>query len=338
VEIPELAQALNQACSKFDIGRLQELRVRLRSLDRAAASAIFDARTIHPDYAFHVGGRTELQFNIGEEDRNGRRVIRHGVAFSLELSQSLPSIDPLLPKIERFNDYVCAHPEDFPRLRMWHHTPQGRHAEHNVAPITDEIIKPGAFIMLGRWVPNTEVSTEDILLDFDRLLPLYAYVESDHSLKVNSSATSFRAGCPDFVLATTVSIQAQTIDVALRHKALQRVLFDCLCAESGSENVSIEHKLELGVSVDAAVRSTNGLSFYELKIAPSVQACVRAAIGQLLEYTYWPSTERARELIVVGESWPDEDAVAYLELLRERFLLPLWYRQIAPNQGLGPRT
>jgi hypothetical protein len=337
VEIPELAEALNQACSRFDIGRLQELRARLRSLNRPAASAIFDARTIHQEYAFHVGGRTELQFNVGAEDRNGRRVIRHGVAFSLELSQSLPSIEPLLPKIERFNDYVRAHPEDFPRFRMWHHTAQGRHAEHDVTPIPNEIIKPGAFIMLGRWVKDTEVDIEEILLDFDRLLPLYAYVESDYSLMATTMETSFSAGCPSFVLATTMSTPARTVDVALRHKALQRILYDCLCAESGPENVRIEHKLELGISVDAAVRTAAGLSFYELKIAPSVQACVRAALGQLLEYAYWPSTERAIELIVVGECRPDEAAVRYLELLRERFSLPLWYRRISPARTLGPR-
>ncbi|MGH2403364.1 MAG: hypothetical protein ACRDGN_02765, partial [bacterium] len=67
-------------------------------------------RAIHPNYAFHVGGRTELQFNIGEEERDGQAVVRHGVAFSLELSQSLPSIEPLLPKIARFNDYVRERP------------------------------------------------------------------------------------------------------------------------------------------------------------------------------------------------------------------------------------
>ena len=178
MSIPELAEALNRASGNFEIGGLQRLRMRLRSLERPAAPAIFDARTVHPNYAFHVGGRTELQFNIGEEERDGRAVVRHGVAFSLELSQSLPSIEPLLPKIARFNDYVRWRPEDFPGFRMWHFDRRGLQPEHIVAPIDDEVITRGHFIMLGRWVPEADVNVHDILSDFDRLLPLWISTSS----------------------------------------------------------------------------------------------------------------------------------------------------------------
>jgi hypothetical protein len=80
------------------------------------------------------------------------------------------------------------------------------------------------------------------------------------------------------------------------------------------------------------------MTFYELKVAPSVQACVRLAIGQLLEYAHWPSATRADELVVVGEGSPDDDTRAYLHLLRDRFKLPVWYRQLAITPPtLGPR-
>lgn len=338
MEIPALADAINQACAKFEIGRLQELRAGLRSLSRAPAAAIFDRRTIHPGYAFHVGGRKELQFNIGVEDRDGQRVIRHGVAFSLELSQSLPSIDPLLPKIARFNDYVRSRPEDLPGFRMWHADARRRHPDHEVVPIPNNVAAAGTFIMLGRWVPDAEVAVNAILLDFDRLLPLYAYVESDRSQPRASAPAPFRAGCPDFAVSTNASIVGHTTDVALRHKVLQKILYTCLCAEAQSKHVAIEHELELGVRVDAAVRARTGFSFYELKVAPSVQSCVRQAIGQLLEYAHWPSADRATELIIVGECYPDSDARAYLRLLRDRFSLPVWYRQISVSPAaLGKR-
>ena len=127
--------------------------------------------------------------------------------------------------------------------------------------------------------------------------------------------------------------------MALRHKALQRALYDHLRAEVGPERVAIEYELDFGVRVDAAVNAPQGLSFYELKVAPSVQACVRSAVGQLLEYAYWPSAKRATELVVVGEPELDADAIEYLRLLRERFGLPLWYRQISlAPPTLGPKT
>jgi hypothetical protein len=62
VNIPDLAEALNRAAPRFEIGRLQQLRVRLRALERSPAASIFDARTIKPDYAFHVGGGPSCSF------------------------------------------------------------------------------------------------------------------------------------------------------------------------------------------------------------------------------------------------------------------------------------
>lgn len=337
MEIPALAGAINAAADAFEIGRLQELRASLRSRARVAASTIFDRRTIHPRYAFHVGGRTELQFNIGLEERNDRRVIRHGVAFSLELSQSLPSIEPLLPKIARFNDYVRSRPEDLPGFQMWHHDRGGRHDDHGVAPIDDQMARPGSFIMLGRWVHESDVSVEGILLDFDRLLPLYAHVEGDDASTQVREPLSFKPGCPSFVGTASASIPAQVIDVALRHKVLQRTLYACLCSESGAENVAIEHQLDCRVRVDAAVRARGGFDFYELKVSPSVQASVRPAIGQLLEYAHWPNASRAERMVVVGEAAADADARSYMQLLRDRFSLPLWYRQLLVSPpALGP--
>jgi hypothetical protein len=208
-----------------------------------------------------------------------------------------------------------------------------------VAPIDGELIVPGNFIMLGRWVPESDVNIQAILSDFDRLLPLYTYVESEHPLTPRDDTSPFRAGCPDFVLNTTTSLPARTVDVALRHKALQRALYDHLCAEVGPDRVAIEHRLDFGASVDAAMNTPQGLSFYEVKVASTVQACVRTAIGQLLESAHWPSSRRATELVIVGEAAPDAEAVKYVHLLRERFRLPLWYRQLSLSDGkLGPKT
>jgi hypothetical protein len=66
----------------------------------------------HPDYTFHKGGRTELQFNLGLEGGPEGPDFRYGVAFSFEPSQSLPSIEPLIPKVARFNEYVRENAED----------------------------------------------------------------------------------------------------------------------------------------------------------------------------------------------------------------------------------
>jgi hypothetical protein len=326
--IPALADLINSAAGSAKIGDLQDLRVKLGLTSRRPSRQIFDSRTTHETYAFHVGGRTELQFNIGSETRDSGPVIRHGVAFSLELSQTLPSIQPLLPKVERFNDFVRNHPEEFPGFRMWHYDSEGFRGDYSVAPIPPELVVPGTFIMLGRWVPESEVDVDSIIADFDRLLPLYINVEAGRGGRTVALPVPFKPGCPRFVTTTTANVGEKTVDVALKHKALQTVLFECLVEEAGQNNVAVEQWIEYGVRVDTAVRSGNTRDFYERKIGPSAQACIRTALGQLLEYGHWPAKVRANRLVIVGEPELDEHAQSYLELLRSQYRLPVWYRQL----------
>lgn len=336
--VSDLASALNAAAHDFEVGNLQETRKRLHSLAHVPSHDLFTNKSVKDEYAFHIGGRTELQFNIGIEPGVGGDVIRHGVAFSLETSQALPDIEPLIPKIERFNDYVRTHPEDFPGFRMWHWEGKVRSSDLPVGPISDELVRGGIFVMLGRHVPMDAVEVGAILADFDRLLPLYVYVESSDGRTVPAQAREFKPGCPRFATTATVALPARTVDVALRHKQIEPVLYEILSAEAGERNVRIEHILDSGGQVDAAVQVDDGLTFYELKIAPTAQSCLRQATGQLLEYGFWASAPRARELIVVGEPALEADGQAYLRFLRERYGLPLWYRRIDfEGRVLGPK-
>ena len=90
------------------------------------SSDIFTSHTIHPHWAFQYGGRPELQFNIGLERVSDADELRHGVAFSFEPSQSLPSIDVLIQKVRLFNDFM--------HMRMWHHASRERSADYAPSP------------------------------------------------------------------------------------------------------------------------------------------------------------------------------------------------------------
>jgi len=331
MQIPELAKALNRDSVDFEIGSLQKIRACLRSLKRAPCKGIFKrGQTIHDRYAFHAGGRQELQFNIGLEWRDGVKMIRYGVAFSLQLSQTLPTLDPFESKILRFNDYLNGHSEDFPGFLMWHYHDNREYPSDDrpVGPITDALFKERTFIMMGKRLAENAVELEDILAAFDSLLPLYIYVESGAQDPSFPARSDFTPGCPSFVESTSASHTTRTVDVALRHKTLQIELYKHLCQEAGRNNVRVERRLALGVYVDASVQRNGKESFYEVKVAETVRSCVRAALGQLIEYSYWPSANRASEIVIVGEPALDTDSKAYLSFLRERFGLPLWYRRI----------
>src|SRR5690348_8660419 len=85
-DLQQIMAELNSRARAHPIGMLQELRARLRGLSRKAGHDIFSLQTTKDDYAFHHGGRSELQFNIGEI--GAPRGFRFGVAFSFEPSRT----------------------------------------------------------------------------------------------------------------------------------------------------------------------------------------------------------------------------------------------------------
>ena len=343
MKIQELANHLNNQSFDYEIGKLQDIRKKIRGLKRKPCSGIFSYRSIHQDYAFHAGGRTELQFNIGE-DWNDQ--IRHGVAFSLQPSRSLPDISVLYPKLVKFNEYLNLHLEDFSGFYMWWFPNGDRSAEHPVGPINDDWIKDDSFIMLGRLSSKDEISIEDILSDFDRLFPLYEFVESqdyDEYIKMkcgeqNTGDFEFEPGCPNLERRTTVSKTTEKIrSVALQHNNIQSILYELLCREVGKDNVRIERRLPSGAKVDAVkLIGDKREIFYEVKVTGSVRLCLRTALGQLLEYAHWNSPIEVDKLIVVGESAASCTDILYLGKLRTTYKLPIYYQNIdVENKRLG---
>ena len=76
-------------------------------------------------------------------------------------------------------------------------------------------------------------------------------------------------------------------------------------------------------------RSADEFWHHEIKTALSPRACIREALGQVMEYAYWPRANEATRLIICDETALDEDGAAYLKTLQERFRLPVAYEQIA---------
>lgn len=176
-EMEKIAEELNRLSKAHPIGSLQYIRQELKGHSRRAGRSIFTTKSIQGSYAFHLGGRTELQFNVGWETVDGVQRFRHGVAFSLEPSQTLPSIDPLLPRIARFNEFVRIYPDELARFRMWHYANDVRSGNYGVGEIPAELARPHVFIFLGHLAATNVPDYELVLSDFDTLLALYRFVE-----------------------------------------------------------------------------------------------------------------------------------------------------------------
>src|ERR1700728_1387916 len=108
MDIVALTRKVEQLATDRPFGQLQMIRERLKG-KRGLGPKIFRPQTVFRksekghdwSYAFHFGGRREMQFNLGFEDDG--KTLRYGVAFSFQGSRNFGSLDLLRPSVRRFN-------------------------------------------------------------------------------------------------------------------------------------------------------------------------------------------------------------------------------------------
>ena len=311
--ITEITYSIEEQAPDYAFGDLQAIRQRLKGL-QWYSSTIFRPRTIRENYAFHFGGRTELQFNIGFEDGdNNHMVLRHGVAISLKRGASIHQIDDaILTRISRLNEYIESHADDFTDFFMYNswYDRDDWSGYHTLRPVPPEIAELNAFIFIGRQQSASKVNTALILRDFDRLLPMYTFVEGsgDPLDEAEETPAEFQPGLTRKQSSTTVNVAERRLNKALRHNDIQYALGQYLIRQYGEDAVRDEYRSGNRARVDLALKQGDALTYFEIKICETARHCIRQAIGQLLEYSCWPQARRAARLIVVGEPVLDSNA------------------------------
>jgi len=176
-KLKDIADSLNRKSKEYQIGELQEIRKELKGLSKKATSDIFvDApNTMTDNWAYHYGGRSEIQFNIGFEEEG----LRYGMAFSLETSQTLPDIDLLRPKIKKLNVLIQEEPELFGEYKMWYWREGRRSNISEVRKISSDLIQNGTFIFIGKLMEPNHLDYDEILKTFDSMLNIYREVETE---------------------------------------------------------------------------------------------------------------------------------------------------------------
>jgi hypothetical protein len=112
--------------------------------------------------------------------------------------------------------------------------------------------------------------------------------EQPHLSPAARQGFTFRAGCTERPAATTATLAERELNVSLRHNLLQAALTRRLIATFGVGNVGDEHASGLGTKIDVVLRhGKNEFWYYEIKTA-CPRACLREALGQVMEYAYWP--------------------------------------------------
>jgi hypothetical protein len=218
---------------------------------------------------------------------------------------------------------------------MWHYDNAVRSGNYGVGEIPSELAKIHVFIFLGHLAASSAPDYEMVLNDFDTLLSLYRFVEGteDFPSITRKSGFSFTPGCSVKPSSTKASVPERALDINLRHNTIQLALYEVLVKKHGAASVGTEIPSGAGTRLDVVLKNGAKFHVYEIKTAQSARACIREALAQLLEYSYWPGTQEAERLIIIGEPESDEESRCFLSVLRIRFSLPVYYCQFNVTSG-----
>ncbi|MEO1259862.1 MAG: hypothetical protein AAFZ15_13805 [Bacteroidota bacterium] len=186
MSITKIANELNHLFKEHSFSNFPATRKRVRNLSRIR-NIIFSDQTIKEgdNYAFHHGGRKELQFNI-EEESYYETIFRFGLGISLQKSTTVTDpMETLIPVVDSFNKFFRNNSNLFSGHEMWHYKkPSDKYIRSKNYPV-QEITNPELqdFYFIGKYFDKdmNELDKNDLkeILDtFYKMLPIYEAVMS----------------------------------------------------------------------------------------------------------------------------------------------------------------
>lgn len=162
-----------------------------------------------------------------------------------------------------------------------------------------------------------EVAGEDVNITTNRykLLPqkseiVLGYVSDDDETEGNKKNTNKRR-----------KVFNSDCEYDPYHDQMQNAIFDLLKKSGNYKKVFIER----GRVDIKAITKENCWHYYEIKTDNAKQS-IRVALGQILEYAYFPDTNKAQKLVIIADEKPKADVINYLDHIRTLFSLPISYR------------
>lgn len=191
-------------------------------------------------------------------------------------------------------------------------------------------INPDGFAVIRYQPENLKIL--DIPLEFATSDPAvrasyYVLLNQEEHPKLSNKFV-FSAGHKSKKSASKVTYEEHSSEFVLLHNVIQTDLYNFFCKNLGKDYVSTENNSGLGDLIDVVVKDRdNKCIFYEIKTNPSVRLCVREALGQLLEYAFYPKEENAKKLVIVSQNRITQDVSTYLQQIRDRLNVPIYYQR-----------
>ena len=123
---------------------------------------------------------------------------------------------------------------------------------------------------------------------------------------------------------------------SLFHNEMQEKIYEQLAKEfeGTHKEVGTEVPAGFGTMIDVVVEDNiNGDTFYEIKTGSNALSCIRVALGQILEYCFYPGRQNASTLIIVSPHKPLPQDKEYIMHLRSTLGIELYYQQYLKEFG-----
>lgn len=120
------------------------------------------------------------------------------------------------------------------------------------------------------------------------------------------------------------AISARTAIIEPKHQRLQLALRDKLLEEYG-EDTTVLFEQDY---VDVKLVRPGQVCLYEVKTHPYASDCIRAALGQLLTYTFSDSDVRKKKLVVVGQHPPNPDDLRFIGFIKKILNIEFEYMNV----------
>ncbi|TDX42352.1 hypothetical protein [Orenia marismortui] len=117
------------------------------------------------------------------------------------------------------------------------------------------------------------------------------------------------------------------IEIVPVHNKMQNAIWKLLKESKVYEIVQIEKN-----NIDIKAKTESGVwHYFEIK-TNNPKKSIRNALGQIMEYAYFPNSKKAEKLYIISDERPKSNVKKYLRYLREKFDLPVYYRYFDWNE------
>lgn len=190
-----------------------------------------------------------------------------------------------------------------------------------VSDLNDAGINPSQFNETpSKIFFNIKFKINDIEL-FDDYLPLS---DKDKNIRINRYKLLQKDS--DFIYKEDIRYKRKAIAETFinpYHKSMQEVLIKLLKEDKNYSEVKKEIEF---VDVQGKFNKSQ-THYFEIK-TDTPKNNIRQAIGQLLEYAYYPNVNKADKLYIIGDKLPNDDVLIYLNTLRSITSLNIYLKWI----------